>query len=330
MTEVCGNPILDRPRQAGLMYVKSSPDGSGRTGTPVFQRVYVRQRTDGFGRGAYLAYLSGEEDARIVYRKVPMLPIREILHPSTPVRVPSPFVRRPTSARLTRPCVSCSLKGVCLPCGLDSADIATFSILVHTKLKIARGGSLFRAGEAMGALYIVHSGGFKTLRVSREGGEKVTGFSLAGGMLGLDAINARTQRCEARALEDSEVCVVPFEPLQHMAQAMPALQQQLLRVLSDDISRDQGLMLLLGGMRAEQRLAAFLLSLARRYRRLGYAPDRFVLHMTRDDIGSYIGLAPETISRLLTQFQRDNLVSVHQREVRLTDPERLTETLGVW
>jgi CRP/FNR family transcriptional regulator len=158
----------------------------------------------------------------------------------------------------------------------------------------------------------------------------VTGFCLAGEMLGLDAINARTQCCEARALEDSEVCVVPFEPLQRLAQAIPALQQRLLRVLSADISRDQGLMLLLGGMRSEQRLAAFLLSLSRRYRWLGYSPDRFVLHMTREDIGSYLGLATETVSRLLSQFQRDNLVSVRHREVRLTDPERLTETFGVW
>jgi CRP/FNR family transcriptional regulator len=259
-----------------------------------------------------------------------MLSTRETLHPASAVTIKYPSIVRPSSAQGARSCVSCSLKGVCLPCGLDSADIATFSILVHTKLKIARGASLFRAGDAMGALYIVHSGVFKTLRVSREGGEKVTGFCLAGEMLGLDAINARTQCCEARALEDSEVCVVPFELLQHMAQAMPALQQQLLRVLSDDISRDQGLMLLLGGMRAEQRLAAFLLSLSRRYRRLGYSPERFVLHMTRDDIGSYLGLATETVSRLLSQFQRDNLVSVHHREVRLTDPERLTDTLGVW
>jgi CRP/FNR family transcriptional regulator len=218
---------------------------------------------------------------------------------------------------------------VCLPCGLDAAQVAAFSGLARQKRKIGRGVSLFRGGDAFEALYIIHSGTFKTVSIWRDGQEKVTGFHLAGEVLGLDAIDQGTQRHDAKALEDSEVCVVPFEPLQRMAHAMPALQQQLLRALSADISRDGGLVQLLGALSSERRLAAFLLSFSRRYQRLGYSSDRFVLRMTREDLGSYLGLTLETVSRLISRFQRQNLISVQRREIQLLDVERLTDTLGV-
>jgi len=207
--------------------------------------------------------------------------------------------------------------------------VKRFSDLARLKRKVVRGVSLYRAGDVMKVLYVIHSGAFKMAKVSRDGREKVTGFCLPGEMLGLDAINACTHGYDARALEDSEVCVVPFEPLQRMAHTMPVLQQQIMRMVSADISRDQGLMLLLGGMSAEQRVAAFLLSLSRRYRRLGYSPDSFVLRMTRADIGSYLGLAIETVSRLISWFQHEKLISVRHREVQLVDVERLTRVVGI-
>ena len=130
------------------------------------------------------------------------------------------------------------------------------------------------------------------------------------------------------ALEDSEVCAIPFAALEKLSRAKPVLQHQLFRMLSSDISRDQGLMLLLGSMTAEQRLAAFLLSLSRRYQRLGFAANRFMLRMTREDIGNYLGLAIETISRVLSRFQREGLIGVHQREIELKNAGSLRDLVG--
>jgi CRP/FNR family transcriptional regulator, anaerobic regulatory protein len=204
--------------------------------------------------------------------------------------------------------------------------MSAFSGLVSFKRKIMRGESLFRAGDPLETLYVIRHGAFKTLHVSRNGHEKVTGFYLPADMLGLDAIYDRTHGYDAYAIEDSMVCAAPFESLQHMAYAMPALQTQFSRIISADITRDHGLMLLMGAMSAGQRLAAFLLSLSHRYRRLGYSPVRFVLPMTREDIGSYLGLTIETVSRTISRFQRENLLSVHQRrEVQITNIEELAK-----
>lgn len=233
----------------------------------------------------------------------------------------------PSAGGVHGSCASCSLKGVCLPRALDGADLAAFSEVAQLKRALSHGMSLYRAGQVLEAVYVIHSGSFKTVGVSREGSEKVTGFYLPGEMLGLGSIDTGHHAFDAIALESSEVCVIPYARLQRLASAMPALQQQCFRALSADIARDQGLMLLLGGMSAEQRLAAFLLSLSRRYARLGYSAENFVLRMTREEIGSYIGLALETVSRLVSRLQRQGIIAVHHRDVRLVDVERLNASV---
>lgn len=227
-------------------------------------------------------------------------------------------------------CSCCSLKAVCLPCGLGHSDIERFDEITAAKRKVARGASAFLDGDRFQSLYAVRSGAFKTVSVSRHGDEKVTGFHLPGELLGLDAISSGTHGYNAVALEDSEVCVIPFAQLEHLARSIPALQHQLLRLVSSDISRDQGLMLLLGSMTAEQRLAAFLLSLSRRHQRLGFSPSRFVLRMTREEIGNYLGLTLETVSRLLSRFQREGLIGVQQRDIEIKDVQSLREIVGHW
>ena len=225
-------------------------------------------------------------------------------------------------------CSSCCLQGVCLPCGLSARDLDRFDDVVATKRRVARGSSLYRNGDAFEYLYAVRSGAFKTVGVSRHGDEKITSFHLAGELLGLDAISTGKYGYDAVALEDSEVCAMPFAALEKLSLTVPALQHQLFRALSGDISRDQGLMLLLGSMTAEQRLAAFLLSLSRRYQRLGFAADRFHLRMTREEIGNYLGLTLETVSRLFSRFQREGMLSVNQREIELRTIGRLREMVG--
>ncbi len=225
-------------------------------------------------------------------------------------------------------CSSCCLKGVCLPCDLRSSELNRFDQIATAKRRVARGASLYHNGDGFDSIYAVRSGAFKTVGVSRHGDEKVTGFHLPGELLGLEAISSGRHGYSAVALEDSEVCAIPFAQLEQLAMSMPALQHQLLRLLSGDISRDQGLMLLLGSMTAEQRLAAFLLSVSRRHQRLGYSANRFVLRMTREEIGNYLGLTLETISRLISRFQREGLVAVQQRDIELRDAGRLMEIVG--
>lgn len=232
-----------------------------------------------------------------------------------------------TTARAVS-CSNCCLKGVCLPCGLTGDQLGDMDELTRVKRRVPRGSALYRSGDSFESLYAVRSGSFKTVGVSRNGVEKVTGMHLPGEVMGLEAINAKQHGYDAIALEDSEVCVIPYSRLTQLALRTPDLQAQLLRILSSDISRDQGLMLLLGGMDAEQRLAAFLLSLSRRYHKLGYAATRFSLRMTREEIGSYLGLTLETVSRIFSRLQRDGLLSAHQREVELKDVARLREIVG--
>jgi CRP/FNR family transcriptional regulator len=227
-------------------------------------------------------------------------------------------------------CSSCCLKGVCLPCDLGRPELDRFDEISTAKRRVPRGASLYHNGDRFDTLYAVRSGAFKTVGVSRHGDEKITGFHLPGELLGLDAISNQRHGYSAVALEDSEVCALPFAPLERMAMSMPALQHQLLRLISGDISRDHGLMLLLGSMTAEQRLAAFLLSLSRRHQRLGFSASRFILRMTREEIGNYLGLTLETVSRLLSRFRREGLIAVRQREVEIRQPDRLMEMVGHW
>jgi CRP/FNR family transcriptional regulator len=225
-------------------------------------------------------------------------------------------------------CSSCCLQGVCLPCSLPADQLEAFDDIITVKKRVARGAALFRCGDGFDTLYAVRSGAFKTVSSSRNGDEKITGFYLPGEVVGLDAISSARHAFNAVALEDSDVCAIPFARLESLAARMPQLQRQLFRVLSSDISRDQGLMLLLGNMTAEQRLAAFLLSLSRRHERLGYSPTRFHLRMTREDIGSYLGLTLETISRLFARFQREGLIASQQRDVELKNVEGMREIVG--
>jgi CRP/FNR family transcriptional regulator len=233
-------------------------------------------------------------------------------------------------AKANSSCSNCCLQGVCLPSGLSVTRLPEIDQLTTMKRRMPRGVAVYRAGDPFDSVYAVRSGAFKSVGVSSNGVEKITGFYLPGEVMGLEAINNARHDYSAIALEDSEVCVIPFARLTELSLRIPELQQEIFRLLSRDIARDQGLMLLLGSMTAEQRLAAFLLSLSRRYQRLGYAADHFVLRMTREDIGNYLGLTLETVSRLMSRFQREGLLVAQQREVALTNSDGLHQIVGQW
>jgi CRP/FNR family transcriptional regulator len=216
-------------------------------------------------------------------------------------------------------CTSCNLRELCLPGGLCMEDLEQVQNIVYARRRLKRGERLFSAGDEFSAVYAIRSGFFKMSVVDGDGREQVTGFSMAGELLGMDGIGAGCHNGTAVALEDSEVCVMPYSTIESMARDYPQLQRRLHAVLSREIVRDHGVMMLLGSMRAEERLAAFLSNLAKRFQRRGYSPSDFHLRMTREEIGSYLGLKLETVSRLFSQFQKDGLIAVEQKHVRILD-----------
>lgn len=219
-----------------------------------------------------------------------------------------------TVARFRTRCATCNLRELCLPCGLQERDMARFDEVVYTRKRVKRGETLYRCGEAFESLYAVRSGFFKASVVLEDGRDQVTGFHMAGEIVGMDGIGTERHSADVVALEDSEVCVIPYARLEEAG-----LQRQLHKVMSRELVRDQGVMMLLGTMRAEERLAAFLLNLSSRFVARGYSPNEFHLRMTRDEIGSYLGLSLETVSRLFSRFQADELISVQQKHIRILD-----------
>jgi CRP/FNR family transcriptional regulator len=247
----------------------------------------------------------------------------------TGARPRSLFIAQSEPARRLRVyCASCNLRELCLPRGLSAQDMERVEHVVYARRRLRRGEALFNPGDAFNAIYAVRAGFFKTSVVDGEGREQVTGFFMGGELLGMDGVGSGRYHCAAIALEDSEVCVMPFALVEDMAREMPALQRNLHAVLSREIVREHGVMMLLGSMRAEERLAAFLLNLSRRFTRRGYAPHDFHLRMTREELGSFLGLKLETVSRLFSRFQEEGLLEVNQKHVLIRDVARLEALLG--
>jgi len=193
---------------------------------------------------------------------------------------------------------------------------------------VRRGDTLFRAGDHFESLFAVRTGFFKTRVSSEDGRDQVTGFQMAGELLGLDGISSDRHTCDAVALEDSQVCVIPYGQLEALSREFTDLQRQFHRIMSREIVRDQGVMLLLGSMRAEERLAAFLLNLTQRLQARGFSGSSLVLRMTREEIGTYLGLKLETVSRCFSKFQDDGVLQVKQRQIEVLDAEALRELVN--
>lgn len=224
-------------------------------------------------------------------------------------------------------CSQCNLRELCLPVGLDEQEMSTVESLVATRRVLEKGEALFRDGEPFSAVYAIRVGNFKTCVNTLDGRDQVTGFHMAGELMGLDGIGANRHACDAIALERAEVCVIPYSRLAEISLKVPMLQRHFHRLMSREIVREHGVMLLLGGMRAEERLAAFLLNIMQRMQARGFSNREVVLRMTRQEIGSYLGLKLETVSRTLSRMAGDGLITVQQRRVRIDDPERLRQLM---
>ncbi len=220
------------------------------------------------------------------------------------------------------------LSEICLPLGMARTDVSKLDELIKERIRLPKGTALFHLGDKTEAVYGIRSGSIKTQLEEASGQVQITGFLLPGEILGMDGLVNNTHVSHAIALEDSEVCVIRLDDMDRMSLHIPVLQQQFRRLMSKEINRSHKLVMSLGALRSEQRLAAFLLNLSHRLSSLGYSPNEFVLRMSREEIGNYLGLTLETVSRLFSRFAREGLLHIHQREVHIIDMQALRTLSG--
>jgi CRP/FNR family transcriptional regulator, anaerobic regulatory protein len=238
---------------------------------------------------------------------------------------PAPVLSHAKSvAAIKTQCSSCHLKDICLPCGLTGSEVERLDGLMFGRRKIEAGEVLFREGDKFQFIYAVRSGTFKSSLMLADGREQVSGLYIAGELMGLDGVAAGKHASSATALEDTEVCAIPYAHLNELAAQSPNLQMVVARLMSREIVREHSLMMLLGSMNAEERLAAFLLNLSQRMKARGYSPCEFHLRMSRAEIGSYLGMKLETVSRTFSAFQQQRLLEVDKKHIRIIDLEGLT------
>lgn len=234
-----------------------------------------------------------------------------------------PIVRDEVNRSAAVRCSTCSMRNVCTPPGLTAEELSRVDSIVCTTRTVRRGDTLFRSGDLFQYLYAVRAGSFKTVIVHSDGREQVTGFQITGETLGLDGIYTGRHNGDVVALEDSVVCVISFLQLETVCREIHTMQHHVHRLMSGEIVRESRLMMLLGTMRADQRVAAFLLNLSQRFKALGYSSAEFYLRMTRREIGCYLGMKLETVSRTLSRFQRERLLDAQGKQIRILDPEGL-------
>jgi len=225
-------------------------------------------------------------------------------------------------------CQTCSIRRLCLPVLLIDSEIEHLENIVHRKKVLNKGEFLFNAGDKFTAVHAVRSGSLKSYTISANGIQQITGFHLPGEIVGLNAISSSTYPSFSRALETSLVCTIPFNKLEDLSQAIPGLQKQLFRVMSSEIRDEQDLMLLLSKKNADERFASFIMNLSARFKRRGLSGREFQLSMSRGDISNYLGLAVETVSRLITRLQKRDLIKIQDRFVQITDIKGLSILAG--
>jgi len=221
--------------------------------------------------------------------------------------------RRHVGADPCGSCATCLVRATCLPQGLAQSPEALEG-LGYGRKRVKRDELLCRMGAPVESLYAVRSGFFESRSVIEDGREQVTGFHMPGDIVGMDAIATGMHGTAVVALEDAEVCVIPLARL-----GQPEVQRHVQKAMTHELSRARGMLLSLGTLSAEERIAAFLVGFSRRMQALGYARDEFHLRMSREDIGSYLGMSLETACRILMRFHREGVIAVKQKRVRILD-----------
>ncbi len=229
----------------------------------------------------------------------------------------------PAQSKFTVSCGNCGLSELCIPHSLTDTEIDEVDDIVKRSKPLHRGEALYEAGDQFTSLYAVRSGSIKVFSIDEEGSEQVIAFYLPGEILAMDAIDSKVHISSARAMETSSVCEIPYTDMESLSAKIPNLQVHLYRLLSREIRIDQELQLLLAKKTAEERIGAFLMNLSIRYAQRNLSATRFRLPMARADIGNYLGLAVETVSRVFTRLQTQGVLQVEGKELEILDRQSL-------
>ena len=232
------------------------------------------------------------------------------------------------TAKPVNKCSTCVLGQFCLPVGLSLEDVDKIDTLVTDRVRLKKGEYLYRQDDSLSAIYGIKYGTLKTEYALSDGRSQITGFHIPGEMLGLDGIGENAYQSSAVALEDSEACVIKFSDFETLSRQLPSLQHQFHKIMSRELTQDRIHLLSLGSLRAEERLASFLLNISDRLAARGYSSNEYHLRMTRDEIGSYLGIQLETVSRLFSRFAESGMIQIKQRHIKLIDMDGLLELAG--
>lgn len=216
-------------------------------------------------------------------------------------------------------CASCRLSELCLPIALNKSEIHQLDEIVQRNRPMKKGDHLYRQNDTFRSVFAVRSGSFKSYVLGPDGQGRVTGFYMPGELLGMDGIASKAYSNSTVALEHASVCEIPFSQLERLSHQLPNLQHHFFAIMGNEIAKDQQIHTLLSSYTAEERIVSFLLGLSSRYSRVSLAPDKFLLHMTRGDIGEYLGLTLETVSRIFTGLQKKGVISVKNKEIEILD-----------
>jgi CRP/FNR family transcriptional regulator len=211
---------------------------------------------------------------------------------------------------------------------MNDEDLTTLDAVLDQPKPMHKHDFLYRDGDKISAIYAVRSGCIKTMTESANGEEQVVGFHLPGELLGLDGFADDVHRCNAQALETTSVCEFPVDRLEMLCDEVPGMHKQMRRVMGKEVNADHKLLLLLGKMTAEERLASFLLSMSSRMGERHWKEDKFNLSMPRQDIANYLGMAVETVSRLFASFQNEKIIQVDRRNITILDMQQLKSIVG--
>jgi len=247
-------------------------------------------------------------------------------HSKSSAAVPNPMLRScPQNPAVS--CSSCRLSDLCLPISLNRSEITQLNEIIERNRPLKKGEHLYRQRDNFRSVFAVRSGSFKSYVLNADGHSRVTGFYMPGELLGMDGIAERIHSNSVMALEHASICEIPFSQLEKLSQQLPNLQSRFFSIMGNELAKDQQIHTLLSTYSAEERIASFLLSISARYARCQLSPERFLLHMTRGDIGEYLGLTLETVSRVFSGLQKKEIISVQNREVTIREMDALRDLI---
>lgn len=223
-------------------------------------------------------------------------------------------------------CSNCSLDNICLPRGLSQTEIDNISQVVKARKTLQRGDFIYREGDNFKGILAIKSGSAKLVANDNHGNEHILNILLPGELLGFDGLSDEKHGCAAIALETMTFCILPAVNMDQLFQNLPSLTRELFRHSGEKMLVDRN-QLVLSKRPAEERLAYFLISLSERLKRRGFSSSEFKLSLTRQEIGNHLGLALETVSRLLKKFQDDGLIVVQNRFIQIKNLHSLKSLL---